>query len=352
MHVHCASPALLPPVAARRAGAVAMLLVFTAVVEAQGDCVPYEPTEAGAVIQGTWDAAFERDSYSFTVPSDPGGGYVIARIETDPPSSPSMRIIPPSKLGVVAQAAPGIPGPSPQSLEVAFEVAPDTTFDLEIFENAVSSAFPVAYTWSWTFVSRVDCFELNNALPSDWPAPIAVSKAVPLSQAQEAYSLAGHQTFAISGAEPQNFDWYNFTIDESTDIWLGTLNVPSDQAIRVRLFDADGLEIADGAPSPGETIVVGPTSLQPGTYYLDIHPEDRGLGNVTLSEGGTLPDHFETPYQFIVSTSGPDFRDAQRCWLRLENRNTDARRFVAVSDVGRVRDPDHRQYGGSPNRLT
>ena len=271
------------------------------------NCVPYEPSQAGQSFQGTWEAAFERDNYSFTVPSDPGGGYVIARIGTDPPSSPSMRIIPPSKLGVVAQAAPSIPGPSPQSLEVAFEVAPDTTFDLEIFENAVSSVFPVTYTWGWTFVSRVDCFEQNNALPSDWPAPIAASKTVPLNQIQEAYSLAGHQTFNISGSEPQNFDWYKFTLDQPTDVWLATLSVPADQSLRVRLFNSEGLDIADGVPQLGETIVVGPTTLEAGTYYLDIHPEDRGEGNVTLSEGGSLPPHFDTPYRFIVSTAGPSF---------------------------------------------
>ena len=272
------------------------------------NCVPYQPTEAGQSFQGTWDEAFELDEYSFTVPSDPGGGYVVVRVGTEAPSRPHMRIIPPSKLGVVAQSAPTFPGGlSPQALEVAFEVAPDTTFDLEIFEDAVSSVFPVSYTWGWTFVSRVDCFEQNNALPSDWPDPIAASATVPLDEVQEAYSLGGHQTFGISGSEPQNFDWYNFTLDEPADIWMATLGVPSDQVIRVRLFDSEAGVIADGVPELAETIVVGPESLEPGTYYLDIHPEVRGLGNVALSEGEPLPDHFETPYQFIVSTTGPGF---------------------------------------------
>ncbi|MCP5110540.1 MAG: hypothetical protein GY953_06860, partial [bacterium] len=273
------------PAPTRVVGAVTTLLLFTAVAEAQSDCVPYEPTEAGQVIQGTWDAAFERDTYSFTVPSDPGGGYVIARVGSDAPSRPQMRIIPPSGQGVIAQSAPSFPGPSPQTLEVAFEVAPDTTFTVEIAEDAVSSVFPVSYTWSWRFVSRVDCFESNNGLPSDWPGPTATSKTVPLNQVQEAYSLAGHQTFVISGSEPQNYDWYDFTLDEPTQVWLETLVVPTDQSIRIRLYDSDGNVVADGLPPLGETGVVGRTPLQPGTYYRDLQPEVRGGGNVTLSEG-------------------------------------------------------------------
>jgi len=59
-----------------------------------------------------------------TVPADPGGGYVIARIETSAPSRPQMQIIPPSGQGVVVQAAPSFPGPSLQF----FEVDADTTF--------------------------------------------------------------------------------------------------------------------------------------------------------------------------------------------------------------------------------
>ena len=294
------------PLVTRAAGALALLLLAAA-AHAQQDCVLYEPTEAGEVINGTWQQAFERDNYRFTVPADPGGGYVIARINTNAPSRPHMRIIPPSGQGVVAQVAPSFPGSSPQTLEVAFEVDAGTTFAVEIFEDAVSSAgaFPVPYRWSWTFVSRVDCYEPNDGLPSNWPDPIATSKTVPLDQVQEAYSLAGHLTFGIRAFEAHNVDWYDFTLAVPTEIWLATLEVPTDQSIRIRLFDGGGGLLHDRVPPIGETGVIGPILLQPGTYYLDLHPHVRGEGNVTLSEGGVLPDHFERPYQFIISTSDP-----------------------------------------------
>lgn len=283
------------------------LLLIAAAAEGQQVCSPYEPTEAGEVISSTWAQPFERDNYAFTVPADPGGGYVIARIETTAPSRPQMRMIPPSGQGVVSQAAPSFPGPSPQILEVAFEVDAGSTFNVEIFEDAVSSqgAFPVPYTWSWDFVSRVDCYEPNDGLPSDWPATVAASRTVSFDQVLEAYSLAGHQTYDIPAFEAHSFDWYDFTLAVPTEIWLATLSVPADQRIRLRLFDSVGGVVLDQVAQTGETAVIGPTLLQPGTYYFDLHPEIRGESNVTLSEGELLPDHFDQPYRFIVSTADP-----------------------------------------------
>jgi hypothetical protein len=289
---------------ARVLPATCFLFLFSVSARGQSDCVPYEPTDAGQTVNGIWDAAFEIDTYSFTVPSDPGGGYVTVRVGTDSPSRPHMRIIPPSGQGVVAQSAPSFPGPSPQSLEVAFEVAPGTSFELEIFEDAVSSVFPVNYTWGWTFVSRVDCFERNNASPADWPAPISVAKRILLDQELEAYSLAGHQTYAISAVEPQNFDWFTFTLSEAQTIEASTLSVPADQQIRIRLFDSEGLVVADTVPELGDTGTIGPITLPAGSYYLDLHPEIRGEASVTLSESGSIPEHFNTPYRFVVRTLG------------------------------------------------
>ncbi len=295
---------------AARIATVAAALLFAAGAQAQHDCFPYEPTEAGQVINETWAVQFERDNYEFTVPADPGGGYVIAFAETTAPSRPHMRIIPPSGLGVVAQVAPTFPdGLSYQKLEVAFEVDAGTTFTVELFEDAVSSpgAFPVPYKWGWTFVSKVDCYEANDGSPGNWPEPIAGSKTIPLDQVLEAYSLAGHQTFAISAGDEQNFEWYDFTLDHPTEVWLATLTTPLDQSIRVRLFGDDGLTIVDQVPQVGQTGLIGPTLLQPGTYYFDLHSEVRGDSYTVLSEGGTIPDHFERPYNFIVSTIDPTF---------------------------------------------
>jgi hypothetical protein len=292
----------------RRQVALLALVALAFPAYAQHDCVPYQATPAGQVINSTWEALFERDNYQFTVPADRGGGYVIAKMETTAPSRPHMRIVPPSSQasqGVVAQVAPSFPGPSPYTLEVAFEVAAGATYYVEIFDDGAASSFPAPYTWSWTFFSRVDCYEPNDGGPSNWPTPIATSKTVPLNQVPEAYSLAGHLDYAISAIDANNFDWYDFTLANPTEIWLATLAVPLDQSIRIRLYDSGGSQLVDQVPPIGRTGLIGPTLLQPGTYYLDLHPEVRGDGNVTLSEGQSLPDHFNRPYQFIVATAPP-----------------------------------------------
>ena len=171
---------------------VLVLLLLATAATAESDCAPYQPSEADDSISGSWGAAFEIDNYEITVPSDPGGGYVIAWIETDAPSRPRMTI---GDVGSITQSAPTYPGPSPQRLEVAFEAKANRTYPVAVSEDAVSSAFPVAYTFGWRFVSRVDCFEPNQRQGSAayrWPEPLTTSKTIPLDENLGAYSLAGH----------------------------------------------------------------------------------------------------------------------------------------------------------------
>ncbi len=315
------------------------LALLTAAAQAQHDCTPYAPSTAGDVIDATWAQAFERDTYTFTVPDDPGGGYVVAFAETTAPSEPHMRIIPPSGLGVVTQTAPTDPTSlSPQLLEVAFEVAAGTTFTVELFEDAVSSpsAFPVPYRWGWTFVSRVDCYEANDGIPNQWPAPTVGSKTVPFDQELEAFSLAGHLDFTIGGEH--TYDWYDFTLDAPADIWLGTTAVPTNQVLRVRLFGANGLAIADSVPEVGQPTLLGPVSLGPGTYYFHVLPEVRGGREAVLSEGESLPDHFDTPYRFIVSTRALCIPSATRACLQDGRFSVDIdwQDFTGGAGPGRV----------------
>lgn len=310
-----ARPSILPTTCRTACALLALLLPpLAASAQAQHDCVPYEPTVAGKVYDDptiNWGQAFEKDKYQFTVPDDPGGGYVIARVETSAPSQPAMLIIPPlGSGGVITQQAPTQPAsPNPQVLEVAFEVDSGITYDVVIQESVVSStpAFPVHYKWSWTFISRVDCYEENDGRANNWPSPVGTSKTIPVDQVLEAYGLAGHQSYGIAPFDDNNHDWYDFTINAPTEIMIGTLEVPTDQGIRVRLFDNKGLTLLDQRPQVGGTAVIGPRLLQPGTYFVELLPEEGGERQVTLSEGEQIPDHFDRPYKFIISNQ-------DRCW--------------------------------------
>jgi hypothetical protein len=282
-----------------------LLVLVPTVVHAQHDCVLYDPTVAGAVIDSNWGTPTEIDNYQIVVPPDLGGGYVVARIAATAQVEPEMSITHPSTVGQITQSGTNTNGPSPFVLEVVFEVYGGETYDVELREDvqAPLAAHPVVYQWSWSFVSRVDCYEHNDGSPGTWPDPTVTARQIPLNQELAAYSLAGHLSYSIPQDAPHTWDWYEINIGVPTTLWFGTTQVPSDQRIRLRLFDAGGFVEVNGAtPNFGETIVVGPALVDPGTYYLEIHPENHGPTNATLSEGGTIPDHFNTPYHFVVAT--------------------------------------------------
>ncbi len=282
-----------------------LLMLFSPVVHAQHDCVPYDPTVAGAVIDSTWVTPTEIDDYQIVVPADLGGGYVVARITSTAPAEPGMSIMHPATTGQITQYGTNSNGPSPFQLEVVFEVYGGETYDVELREDtqAPLKDHPLDYQFSWSFVSRVDCYEHNDGSPGAWPDPIATARQIPLNQELSAYSLAGYLWWSLPQSAPHYFDWYEINIGVPTTLWFGTTQVPSDQRIRVRLFNDAGFTMFDGsATGLGETVVVGPASVDPGTYYLDFHPEDHGPTTATLSEGGTIPDHFNTKYHFVVTT--------------------------------------------------
>jgi len=282
-----------------------LLVLVSSVVHAQHDCVPYDPTVAGAVIDSSWGSPTEIDNYQIVVPPDLGGGYVVARIAATAQVEPGMSIMHPSTVGQITQPGTNTNGPSPFVLEVVFEVYGGETYDVKLREDvqAPLAAHPVAYQWSWSFVSRVDCYEHNDGSAGTWPDPVATARQIPFNQELAAYSLAGHLSYSIPSDAPHSWDWYEINIGAPTTLWFGTTQVPSDQRIRLRLFNAGGtVEVNGATPDFGETIVVGPALVDPGTYFLEIHPEDHGPTTATLSEGGTIPDHFNTPYHFVVAT--------------------------------------------------
>lgn len=282
------------------------LVTFGAVMaQAQHDCVPYDPTTADNSVSSTWLTPTETDTYQIVIPDDPGGGYVVAIIASDFPVEPKMNIYAPQgPTAPIAQNATNTNGPSPFNLTVAFEVVGGETYNVEVREDvqAPLKNHPIDYQWSWVFVSKPDCYEPNDSA-SDWAQIAATARQIPLDQLLEAYAISGHLTFSIPSDAHHSFDWYKFTLSQQMQIWFGSMEVPSDQRITFRLFDDAGFPIVEDPPPPvGGTTVVGPSLLSAGTYYLEVHPAPSGANDVSLSEGEPLPDHFDTPYRFVVTT--------------------------------------------------
>ncbi len=283
---------------------IALFLLQVSAVEAQHDCVPYTPTEAGATIDDAWQEPGDEDTFQFTVPSDPGGGYVILSINAAAPASPWLTVLVPGFAGSISSG--GTDPAGQQNIEVIFEVAAGQTYEVRATEfwNAPVEDHPIPYQWSWTYIGRADCYEPNDGRDI-WPNPQAISREIPIDTVIEAYALAGFVKNSISSIDDNNYDWYDFTLTETTDIWIGTGQSPADQKIKLRLFnDAQSMLLETPNPVLGGTTQAGPRTLDPGTYYIEAVPFDRGSPVVRPLNGEPIPDHFNTTYQLVASSQG------------------------------------------------
>ena len=295
----------LRPISIRLSLSMVLLLASTH-VGAQHDCVPYEPSVAKGSFDNTWSVPGEEDIYQFTVPSDPGGGIVTVSFNTTAPSSPWLSVLVPGESGVISNGSTNPAGQ--QDIVVVFEAAASQTYQIEVSEwwSAPPKDHPVAYELSWSFSGRADCYEPNDGRDI-WPNPQANSKAIPLETVIEAHSLAGHIDNFVIATDDNNYDWYDFTLNAPTEIWIGTLQVPADQKLKLRLFNEDqGLEIESSNPDLGGTIQAGPVLLDAGTYYLEATPFVRGTSAVRPTAGDSIPDHFNTKYQLVVTAEPLD----------------------------------------------
>ncbi len=280
-----------------------LMLLPTAPALAQHDCVPYTPTPASGNFDNNWSDSADHDVYQFTVPDDPAGGYVTVELTTTAPARPWLNVS--YQQAGPAISSGGTTDANPQEITVVFEVAASQTYWLEVFEfqHPPEEDHPWPYQLSWTFTSRPDCYEPNDGVPNSWPAPTGTARLIPLEQVIEATSIAGHLGPGIAAGDAHNFDWYEIMLASSSEISIGTLQVPTDQAIKLRLWDSNGVvRLETGNPVVGRTIHAGPALLAPGSYYLETYPFVRGLGSVRTSPGQAVPSHFDRPYQLVVTT--------------------------------------------------
>lgn len=290
----------------RRVPSIALALLISlqlvpSQAAAQHDCVPYTPSTAEGSFDNTWSVPGEQDDYQFSVPSDPGGGYVTIELSTTAPASPWMAVLVAGHPGSISSGGTNPPGG--QQITIVFEVAPGQTYDIQASEflNAPIEDHPVSYQLSWTFTGKADCYEPNDGRDI-WPDPQSNSKAIPIEQVIEAYSLAGHITNSVVSTHDNNYDWYDFTLAVPAEISLATLKVPADQKLKLRLFnEAQSLVMQTSSPVLGGTIQIGPELLAAGTYYLEAAPFDRGNSSARPSAGEAIPDHFNTSYKLVVT---------------------------------------------------
>lgn len=259
------------------------------------ECAPYEPTEAAANEAGEWALPNDEAVRGFTVPADPGGGWVEVSVITETTAQPWL-------ISDAAGAEPGTitsSGSDGRTRTDAFEVAPGEAYTSTFYEwvNAPVEDHPLAWSWSWAFYSTVDCYEPNDDFAS--------AKAIPTGVTIQAYAIAGHRDPVIPDTAPHTFDWYRFTLAQDAATELEIVDTPANMDVRVRLFDAAGAQVGTAIrPGPGGTLTAPLGTLAAGTWYLEVHPEPDTRVAI-VSAGEPVPDHFSTPYQLRVDAAAP-----------------------------------------------
>jgi len=263
-------------------------------VEQLHECVEYEPSIDDGDLGGVWEDPFDEDEYSFTVPNDPGGGYVHVSH-----SSP-VDIIPTQNTNVNPPIAGTITGGSAattanEQIRVdVFEVAPGQSYHVLVtqFWKAPAELYPLGYSGSWTYHSRVDCYEPNDNFDQ--------AKAIPTGEIIEAYGIAGFRDYFIRSGDPHTKDWFRFSLPTAMEVDIEFLQVAQNQQVNLLLFNSSEQVIFSISADEGATFIHNAGILDAGTWYLQVHPIPD-TRKAQLSDGDEIPDHFDTPYQFVIN---------------------------------------------------
>lgn len=267
--------------------------------EEVNDCVEYSPSEASNVINGRWLEANEVDDYvgAIVIPADAGGGYVkVLLSQSDPDLKPALFVDNDLDAGGTIIGGSSVQTNDTQSRVAHFAVHPGQSYSIRAYPFFNALAYPVDYTLSWEFFSRVDCFEPNDVK--------AEAKKILLDETIEAYAIAGHIDYSVGSLDENTYDWYKVRLDSPTQLVAEITDMPNDMRIALRLFTEDNIVSYDfewlGAETDsnrGRLSKITSTSvLDSGTYYIEMH-SDFVLSRIQNSDLETIPEHFDKKYK-------------------------------------------------------
>lgn len=263
-------------------------------LDSLNECISYDPSQDSGSLSGTWEDPFDEDEYVFNVPNDLGGGYVEVIHSSPTPIIPAMfSNVNPVISGTISGGS-AAQTKNERARHDVFEAAPGQSYHVRVsqFFKARLEDYPLGYSGGWTFHSRVDCYEPNNT--------IMEAKLIPINQVIEAYSIAGYIKSGIRNRDTLTLDWYRFNLKKRAKVKIELLQVAKDQQINLRLFNKDENVYFSVSALKGELLIKKTGFLNPGTWFLEVHPvHDRRTANLLI--GQTIPDHFNTPYKFIVN---------------------------------------------------
>lgn len=269
-------------------------------IQEVNDCEPYSATPASGSTNGTWDVANERDRYPnlINIPSDPGGGYVqVTLSQSDGDLIPALFVDNDLDSGGTIIGGSAAQTNDESNRIAYFSVHPGSSFSVEVYPFFNAPAYPVDYTITWEFVSRVDCFEQNDTRSQ--------AKKILFNEIIEAYAIAGFTDYFIAAGDDRTFDWYKVEIDEARVIEVEVLDMPNDMRISMRLFNSSGSIAgydfewlgAETNLNRGRLSKITSTSaLNPGTYFIELHA-DFVESRKSNSDLEPIPEHFNKTYK-------------------------------------------------------
>jgi len=298
-----------PVVPSQSAAVVADTTTDVAVEYDLHECVAYEPSVGvGGDLSGRWQQPGNAGTLigQISVPADRGGGYVTVNMATPANVVPGLRVqVLPEQTGE-GDIFNGGAGNSDvtNALQFVFEVGPSSEFELALTANSFTGGtsaevFPVDFTASWSFTSRVDCYEPNDTFDD--------AKAIPMENAITASFIAGYRDSNSIGATSEpTLDFYRFELHEATAVRITLSDVADTARPRLVLYNAGGSQVGGGAlaPAAGEDAVYesgGP--LAAGWYRVRV---DTGLSpsdfarKAHTSEGDPMPAQLTQDYTLIV----------------------------------------------------
>lgn len=269
------------------------------------DCSPYQVGDFIGSREGTWEHVNDSHSYPSLLPSvsEAGGGYYTLTLTNSSGIVPGLIIRASNDTSGAITSGTAQGSDTPTERKTTFLVHPGMSYDVVAsYSSYITVPDPVDYLISWTFTGKMDCYEHNNYF--------ADAKSVPKNEIIEAYTLTGYTSNFNPRGAPQTFDYYKVQVFKPSKLKMELLQVPSTVKLRVNLLSSDGVTLGvnydvisgDIDEDGGKFFTTTNSVIQPGTYIVKIEVDGTRKTVINQFSGEEIPDHWNTPYKFKVTT--------------------------------------------------
>jgi hypothetical protein len=233
--------------------------------------------------------------------ADAGGGYYTVTLTNDSGIIPGLIIKSSNDNSGAISSGTSVGTNTPTVRKSSFLVYPGVSYDIEaIYSSYINVNHPVNYTIDYNFTGRMDCYE-----PNDY---IEEAKAIPKNEVIEAYAVTGYILNSNQSGSAPTFDYYKVQVFEPAKLKMELMQVPSSVKLRVNLLKPDGVTLGvdyqvisgDLNQDGGVFSTTSNLVLQPGIYFVKVDVD--GTRDTVINQDESIPDHWDTPYKFKVTT--------------------------------------------------